>query len=269
MADSTLSYATAREIAEAVRSRRVSPVEVLEGCLARIDEVDGRVNAVIWRNDDEARAAARSAEDAVVHTDPADLPPFHGVPIPIKDLTAVAGWPVTYGSWAAPEGVSGETEMIVDAFRRAGFVLTARTNTPEFGPITAAENDRYGITRNPWDLDRIPGGSSGGSAVAVLAGLCPLAIGTDAGGSIRIPASFCGILGFKPSFGRVAAYPPSAFGDVAHVGPMARSIEDAALMLDAIKGPDSRDWHSLPDDGIAYRDALGGGSASRPLAGRR
>jgi len=122
-----------------------------------------------------------------------------------------------------------------------------------------------GVTRNPWDLERTPGGSSGGSAAAVLAGVCPLAVGTDAGGSIRIPASFCGIVGHKPTFGRVAAYPPSAFGDVAHVGPMTRTIEDAALMLDAMKGPDSRDWHSLPDDGIDYRERVWQGS----LKGKR
>jgi len=117
-----------------------------------------------------------------------------------------------------------------------------------------------GITRNPWDLERTPGGSSGGSAAAVLAGISPLAVGTDAGGSIRIPAAFCGIVGLKPTFGRVAVYPPSAFGDVAHVGPMARTVEDSALMLDAIKGPDSRDWHSLLDDGIAYRERVDEGS---------
>ena len=130
-----------------------------------------------------------------------------------------------------------------------------------------------GVTRNPWNLERTPGGSSGGSAVAVLAGICPLAVGTDAGGSIRIPAAFCGIVGLKPTFGRVAVYPPSAFGDVAHVGPMARTVEDAALMLDASKGPDSRDWHSLPDDGIAYREGvrrrLAEGQARRAVADPR
>ena len=122
-----------------------------------------------------------------------------------------------------------------------------------------------GVTRNPWNLERTPGGSSGGSAAAVLAGICPLAVGTDAGGSIRIPAAFCGIFGLKPTFGRVAIYPPSAFGDVAHVGPMTRTVADAALMLDAIKGPDSRDWYSLPDDGIAYRERVRDGS----LKGKR
>jgi aspartyl-tRNA(Asn)/glutamyl-tRNA(Gln) amidotransferase subunit A len=122
-----------------------------------------------------------------------------------------------------------------------------------------------GVTRNPWNLERTPGGSSGGSAAAVLAGICPLAVGSDAGGSIRIPASFCGIFGLKPTFGRVATYPPSAFGDVAHVGPITRTVADAALMLDAMKGPDSRDWYSLPDDGIRYRERIAEGS----LKGKR
>ena len=132
-----------------------------------------------------------------------------------------------------------------------------KTTTPEFGWKAVTDSPLSGVTRNPWNLERTPGGSSGGSAAAVLAGICPLAVGTDAGGSIRIPAAFCGIFGLKPTFGRVAVYPPSAFGDVAHVGPMTRTVADAALMLDAIKGPDSRDWYSLPDDGISYRERLG------------
>src|SRR5205085_5984364 len=144
--------------------------------------------------------------------------------------------------------------------RGEGAVFFGKTTTPEFGWKPVTDSPLSGVTRNPWDLERTPGGSSGGSAVAVLAGICPLAVGTDAGGSIRIPAAFCGIVGLKPTFGRVAVYPPSAFGDVAHVGPMARTVEDAALMLDAMKGPDSRDWHSLPDDGIAYRERLREGS---------
>src|SRR5205085_5496515 len=149
--------------------------------------------------------------------------------------------------------------------RAEGAVFFGKTTTPEFGwkPVTASP--LTGITRNPCDLERTPGGSSGGSAAAVLAGICPLAVGTDAGGSIRIPAAFCGIVGLKPTFGRVAVYPPSVFGDVAHVGPMSRTVDDAALMLDAIMGPDSRDWHSVPDDDIAYRDRIREGS----LKGKR
>ena len=250
MGEESLIYRTARSLATAIKAREVSPLEVLDATLARIDEVNGKVNAVVWRNDDEARAAAVEATNAVTRGD--DLGPFHGVPIPIKDLTKVAGWPVTYGSWAAPDGVSDETELIVDAFRRAGFILTGRTNTPEFGPITAAENDRYGITRNPWDLDRTPGGSSGGSGAAVAAEMVFAATGTDTGGSIRIPASFCGVVGLKPTYGRVSRYGalPLSFS-LDHVGPLARTVRDAALVLSAIAGYDPRDpasaRNSAPD----------------------
>ena len=140
-----------------------------------------------------------------------------------------------------------------------------KTTTPEFGWKPTTDSPLTGITRNPWNLERTPGGSSGGSAVAVLAGICPLAVGTDAGGSIRIPAAFSGVFGHKPTFGKVAVHPPSAFGDVSHAGPISRTVEDGALMLDAMKGPDPRDWYSLPDDGIAYRERVGEGS----LKGKR
>ena len=171
------------------------------------------LNAVIWRNDDQARADAGRVADAVAAGHD-DLPPFAGVPLPIKDLTAVAGWPVTYGSSAGPSGPSDDDELVVAAFRRAGFVLTGRTNTPEYGPLPITENVRYGITRNPWDPTRTPGGSSGGAAAAVAAGMFPLAHGNDGGGSIRIPASCTGLVGLKPSRGRVPAVVPGWMGAV-------------------------------------------------------
>ena len=149
-------------------------------------------------------AAWQAGEDA----------PFLGVPIPIKDLTPVAGWPVTYGSYGAPEGPSEESELVVDALVRAGFVLCGRTNTPAFGVITAAENSRYGTSRNPWDTNRSPGGSSGGAAAAVAGGMFPIAHANDGGGSIRIPASYCGLVGFKPSRGRVPRLAQSWLGAV-------------------------------------------------------
>jgi aspartyl-tRNA(Asn)/glutamyl-tRNA(Gln) amidotransferase subunit A len=155
-----------------------------------------------------------------------------------------------------PKQSWGEDSPVTARLRSEGAVFFGKTTTPEFGWKPVTDSPLTGTTRNPWDIERTPGGSSGGSAAALLAGICPLAVGTDAGGSIRIPAAFCGIVGLKPTFGRVAVYPPSAFGDVAHVGPMARTVDDLALMLDAIKGPDSRDWHSLPDDGIAYRSQV-------------
>ena len=178
---------TALDLAAALRARELSAVELLDACLAAVDERNPELNAVIWRDDDAARAAAREADGRIAAGEQA---PFLGVPIPIKDLTAVAGWPLTYGSNGAPEGVSEESELVVEALQRAGFVLCARTNTPEFGPITVAENTRYGISRNPWDTSRSPGGSSGGAGAAVAGGMFPIAHANDGGGSIRIPSAY-------------------------------------------------------------------------------
>jgi len=240
-----VGYRTAREVAGAIRAKEVSPIEVLDASLARIDEVNPQLNAVIWRDDDQARKAAKQAGEEVVRTGQYALAPFHGVPLPIKDLTPVAGWPVTYGSWAGPQGPSAESALVVDAFRRAAFVLAGRTNTPEFGPITAAENDRYGITRNPWDLDRTPGGSSGGAAAAVASGMYPLAHANDGGGSIRIPASCCGLVGLKVSRGRVpASYTPWEGGAVE--GVVTLDVGDTAAVLDVIAGPDPGCWYNAP-----------------------
>ena len=245
MATDELGYRTARSLAASIRARELSPVELVGAALARADQVGERINALVWRNDDEARRLARDAADAVVHADPADLPPFHGVPIPIKDLTEVAGWPVTYGSFGAPEGLSDHSELIVEAFQRAGFILTGRTNTPEFGPITASENVRYGVTRNPWDLDRTPGGSSGGAGAAVAAGIFPVAHGNDGGGSIRIPASCCGLVGLKVSRGRIPRLVAGWEGGVVE-GALTRDVADTAAILDVTCGQDRYQWYNAP-----------------------
>jgi amidase len=256
MGDTDLTYRSARSLAAAIKAKEVSPVEVLDATLARLDEVDGRVNAVIWRNDDEARAAARRAADEVARTDPSDLAAFHGVPIPIKDLTEVAGWPVTYGSNGAPSGVSTDGALVVEAFQRAGFVLAGRTNTPEFGPITAAENDRYGLTRNPWDLDRTPGGSSGGAGATVASGAYAVAHANDGGGSIRIPASCCGLVGLKVARGRVPAR-FTAWEGGAVEGVVTRDVADAAAVLDVICGPDRLQWYNAPAPARPFIDEVG------------
>src|SRR6202041_1274030 len=184
-------------------------------------------NAIVWRNDDEARAAAKRAADEVVHGDVAELPPFHGVPIPIKDLTPVAGWPLTFGSSAGPAGVARESALVVKAFERAGFVLAGLTNVPEFGAITVTENLRYGVCRNPWDLDRTPGGSSGGAGAATAAGMFPVAHANDGGGSIRIPASCCGLVGLKVSRGRIPTLVNSWEGGAVE-GVVTRDVADTA-----------------------------------------
>jgi amidase len=233
---------TALELAAALRRRELSAVELLDECLAAVDERNPQLNAVIWRNDDEARAAAAEADRRLAAGGEA---PFLGVPLPIKDLTPVAGWPVTYGSRGASDRPSEESELVVDAFLQAGFVLCARTNTPEFGVITAAENLRYGITRNPWDLERSPGGSSGGAAAAVAGGMFPIAHANDGGGSIRIPASYCGLVGLKPSRGRVPRLAQSWLGAVVE-GVVSHTVADSAAVLDAISGPDPASWYNAP-----------------------
>ena len=232
----------ALELAGGLRRRELSCVELLDACLAAVDARNPQLNAVIWRDDAQARA---SAEDADRRLAAGEEAPFLGVPLPIKDLTPVAGWPVTYGSHGAPEGPSEESELVVDALVEAGFVLCGRTNTPAFGVITAAENTRYGISRNPWNTDRSPGGSSGGAAGAVAGGMFPIAHANDGGGSIRIPAAYCGLVGLKPSRGRVPRLAQSWLGAVVE-GVVSRTVADTAAVLDAIAGPDPLAWYNAP-----------------------
>ncbi len=234
-----------------------SPVEVLDACLAQVDKLNPALNAVIWRNDDEARAEAQALADAIgLASGVVDPGPFAGVPIPIKDLTPVESWPVTYGSFGAPEGTSEEGELVTELLRAAGFVLCGRTNTPEFGPLTVAENTRYGITRNPWDPARSPGGSSGGAAAVVASGMFPVAHASDGGGSIRIPASCCGLVGLKPSRARVPARAPGWFG-MAVEGVVCRTVADAAAILDCISGPDLLSWENAPAPERPYAAEVG------------
>ncbi len=259
-----LAFMPATRLVELYRARSLSPVEVLTETLRRLELFEGAVNAFVLYDPQAAMASARASEARWRKGEPQGL--VDGVPVAIKDTVLTRGWPRLVGSKTIdPRQEWNEDSPITANLRAHGAVLFGKTTTPEFGWKPLTDSPLSGVTRNPWDLERTPGGSSGGSAVAVLAGICPLAVGTDAGGSIRIPASFCGIFGLKPTFGRVAVYPPSAFGDVAHVGPMTRTVDDAALMLDATKGPDSRDWHSLPDDGVAYRERVREGS----LKGKR
>jgi amidase len=236
-------FTPALELAEALRARRLSAAELLEACLSAVDDLNPRLNAVIWRNDDEARAAAAEADRGLAGGQ--GEAQFLGVPIPIKDITPVARWPVTFGSRGAPAGTSDESELAIEALVRVGFVLCGRTNTPEFGLITATENSRYGITRNPWDTERSAGGSSGGAAAAVAAGMFPVAHGTDGGGSMRIPASYCGLVGFKSSRGRVPRLAQSWLGAVVD-GVLARTVADSAAALDAIAGFDPLVWFNAP-----------------------
>jgi amidase len=243
-------------LARLIRSRELSPVEVMEETLRRVDEVNPALNAIIWRSDEEARASARTAAVLVVSESVDDLPPFLGVPLPIKDMTAAAGQPLTYGSYAASDEAMTEDELVVAALRRAGFVLTGRTNVPEFGPISTTENDRYGITRNPWQTEYTPGGSSGGAAAAVASGMFSIAHANDGGGSIRMPASCCGLVGLKPSRGRVPSLVKTWEGAVSQ-GVLTHTVADTATVLDLISGFDQASWYNAPPPSRPFRDEVG------------
>jgi aspartyl-tRNA(Asn)/glutamyl-tRNA(Gln) amidotransferase subunit A len=259
-----IAFLPATRLLDLYRKKELSPVEATKETLRRLETYEGALNAFVLYDPESALALARASEARWQKGQPQGL--LDGVPVAIKDTQLTKGWPRLVGSKTInPNQPWNEDAPATARLRAANAVLFGKTTTPEFGWKPTTDSPLCGVTRNPWNLERTPGGSSGGSAAAVLAGICPLALGTDAGGSIRIPASFSGIFGLKPTFGRVAMYPPSAFGDVSHVGPMSRSVADAALMLDVMKGPDSRDWYSLPEDGAAYHKRLGEGS----LKGKR
>jgi aspartyl-tRNA(Asn)/glutamyl-tRNA(Gln) amidotransferase subunit A len=180
-----------------------------------------------------------------------------GVPTSIKDIILTKGWPTLRGSKTVdPKGPWNDDAPAVARLREAGAVLFGKTTTPEFGWKGVTDSPLTGITRNPWNPKKTPGGSSGGSAAAVAAGMGPLTVGTDGGGSIRIPCAFTGLFGIKPTFGRVPAWPLSPFGTVAHLGPMTRTVTDAALMMNVLTQPDARDWHGLPYDKRNYLHGL-------------
>lgn len=253
-----LCWLSATELAAAVRTADVSPVEVARAVLDRIGRVNPRINAFCTVTADRALEQARAAEAAVVRGDP--LGPLHGVPISFKDLTATAGIRTTYGSRVFEHHVPEEDAVVVERARAAGAVLLGKTNTPEFGCKGVTDNRIFGATRNPWRLDRVAGGSSGGAAAALAAGLGPLGEGSDLAGSIRVPAALCGVVGLKPGVGRVPRYPAlNGWTAFSVVGPMARTVRDTALLLSVMAGPDDRDPTSLPatDDDFA-RAAEGG-----------
>ncbi len=242
---------TAHDLVGHYRAGDLSPVEVADAVLARLEDVDGNLNAFCHRDDEAFRAAAAASERRWAKGAPLGL--LDGVPTSVKDVLRISGWPTRMGSKAVEARQSWtEDAPAVARLRESGALFIGMTTTPEMGWKGVTDSPLYGQTRNPWNLRMTPGGSSGGAAAAVACGVGPLALGTDGGGSVRIPASFCGIVGFKPTFGRVAAWPPGLYGTLSHVGPMARTVCDAALLLDVIGQPDVRDPWSLADDGIDY-----------------
>jgi amidase len=239
MAARDLTFAPATELIRLYRLRRVSPLEVVQALLARIDAVNPAVNAVVTLARESAVWQARRATAALKRG--AALPPLFGVPVTIKDVTPTAGIRTTYGSKLFEDHVPDEDALVVQRLRAAGAIVLGKTNTPEFafGPNTT--NTVFGATRNPWDLSRTSGGSSGGAAVALATGMCPLAEGSDLGGSLRGPAAFCGVVGFRTTPGLIPRHPSVLGWDSYSVeGPMARTIADTALMLSVMAGPDDR-----------------------------
>ncbi|KIH96953.1 amidase [Streptomonospora alba] len=238
---------TAIQQAEAVRRRELSPVEITDHYLTRIERLDDRLGAFIAVTGEFAREQAQNAEDEVLSDTPGEPPPLLGVPIPIKDLDPVAGLPYTGGSAVYSDRVADADSDVAAELRAAGAVFTGKTNTPEFGCACYTENDLAPPARTPWDLTRSAGGSSGGAAAAVAAGLAPAAHGSDGGGSIRIPASACGVFGLKPTRGRVSMGPVKPeFNGLATSGPIAGTVADAALLLDIISVNRPGDHFSAP-----------------------
>jgi aspartyl-tRNA(Asn)/glutamyl-tRNA(Gln) amidotransferase subunit A len=246
---------SAAELRHLYRTGQLSPVETTRAVLQRIERFDPAVNAFCLVDAERALATAQASEARWHKGEPHGL--VDGVPATIKDLVLTRDWPTLRGSLAIARDQPWDEDAPATArLREQGAVLLGKTTTPEFGWKAVTDCALTGITRNPWDTSRTPGGSSGGAAVAAALGMGVLHVGSDGGGSIRIPAGFTGIFGLKPSFGRVPAYPASPFGTVAHIGPMARTVSDAALMLNVLALPDSRDWFALPYDGRDHRIGL-------------
>lgn len=246
---------TASRLAKLYRSGALSPVEAARAALDRIERYNGVLNAFNLVAADSALAAAAESEERWRLGAPRG--PLDGVPVSIKDILLTKGWPTLRGSRAVAQDQPWEEDApAVARLREHGAVLLGKTTTPEFGWKGVTDSQRHGITRNPWNPATTPGGSSGGAAAALAAGMGALALGTDGGGSVRIPAAFTGVVALKATFGRVPAYPLSPFGTLANIGPMARSVTDAALLLNVICEPDARDAYSLPYDGADYLHGL-------------
>ena len=255
----------AAELSAAFATHDLSPVEVTDACLGRIEALDAEINAFCHLDPHTSRMQAEASESRWMSGD--TLSPLDGIPIAVKDLLLTKDWPTRRGSLTVDsKGPWNEDAPSVARLREAGAVLIGKTTTPEFGWKGTTDSPLTGLTRNPWNKHKTPGGSSGGSSAALAARFCPLALGTDGGGSIRIPASFAGIYGLKPSFGRVPAYPLSPFGTVSHVGPMSRTVLDSSLLLSVISKPDARDWHALPKSATDYAAQIGVGVRGKRIA---
>jgi Asp-tRNA(Asn)/Glu-tRNA(Gln) amidotransferase A subunit family amidase len=245
-----------KELTERLRSREISAVALMEAVLGRVDATNGDLNAFVAMRDREALLAdARRAEERILR---GRARPLEGIPLGVKDLEHAEGLPNTEGSLLFKDRISDHDATQVARLKAAGAIVIGKTNAPEFGHTAITKNLVYGVTRSPWNLERTPGGSSGGSAAALAGCVCPLVTASDGGGSIRIPASFTGAFGLKPSYGRVPRGPFAHwdYDDPSCYGPLTKTVEDAALFLDLVAGPSPCDPNSLPPPGLSYVEAL-------------
>ncbi len=252
----SIHYMSARQLAEQIRGKALSPVEVMRKTLERIEAVNPLINAFVAMRAEEAITEAKELEARIGKG--MEPGPLAGVPVGVKDLEDVEGMVTSFGSIPYKDHVAVQDSVQVARLRRAGGIIVGKTNTPEFGFTGFTKNRLYGVTRNPWDIARTPGGSSGGSAAAVAAGMVPIATGSDAGGSIRIPACYSGCFGLKPTFGRIPLGPVKRLYTTRTwtLGPLARTVEDAALYLDCTAGAHPADPDSLPRPSSSYVEAL-------------
>lgn len=258
MVGEEICWMSARDLMDAYRKKELSPVEATRAVLDRIEQVNPGVNAIVTLTAELAVAQARESEEAYRRGDARAL---EGVPVTIKDLIVTKGIRTTFGSKLYEDYVPEKDAVLVERLKAAGTVMLGKTNTPEFGLVAVTDNLIFGPARNPWDLRKTTGGSSGGAAAALAAGLGPLAVGNDGGGSIRVPSSLCGVFGIKPQFGRIPSYGKPFHGwEIMNAeGPMTRTVADAALMLDVMAGPDERDRFSIPAPDGSYMESLQGG----------
>lgn len=252
------------ELAAAYADRSISPVEVLDAHLAVIESLDPGLGAFVLVDAERARAAARASEDRW-HRGQA-LGPLDGVPTSIKDLSLVRGWPTRKGSLATSDAPDTEDSAVVARLEEAGAVLVGKTTTPELGWKGLCDSPLTGDTRNPWDTSRTPGGSSGGAAVAAVTGMSVLNVGSDGGGSIRMPSAFCGAFGLKATHAFVPLYPPGGSGLLSHVGPITRTVRDCARMMAAIAVPDAREIYPTQHDPRSWVDGIEDGVAGMRVA---
>ena len=264
MVNQDIYWTSASDLSELIRTKKLSPVELTKQLIERIESINPKINAYVTVAADLAMAAAKEAEDAVMRGE--ELGTLHGVPVSVKDLTLTKGIRTTKGSRLLENFVPEEDAVCITGLKKAGAIILGKTNTPEFGCKAMTDNLVFGITRNPWDLDRTPSGSSGGAAAAVATGLGPLALGSDGGGSIRMPASCCGVFGIKPQFGRVPRYPHYGFTSVSQEGPLSRTVKDAALMLDAMVGTHWGDRCSIPANKVSFVKSLEGSVKGMKIA---